>query len=68
MLEANIETAKTEAENAAKEYANTKAEAERVLAEAYADGIVSDEEQARIDDVNDKLAELKPMPKHKMHY
>ena len=58
-VEANIETAKTEAESAAKDYAKTKAEAERVLAEAYADGIVSDEEQARIDDVNDKLAAAK---------
>ena len=55
-VEASIETAKTEAESAAKAYADTKAEAERVIAEAYADGIVSDEEQARIDDVNAKLA------------
>lgn len=34
--------------------ANAKAEAERVLAEAYADGIVDDEEAARIADVNAK--------------
>lgn len=58
-IEAKIAAAKAEAENAAKSYADTKSEAERVLAEAYADGKVSAEEQARIDDVNTKLAAAK---------
>lgn len=60
---ANLETAKTyaetkanEAKTAAESYAKTKAEAERVLAEAYADGIVDEEEEARILDVEAKLA------------
>ena len=43
------------AQSAAIAAANAKAEAERVIAEAYADGIVSDEEAARIADVNAKL-------------
>lgn len=47
---------KQEAISASEAYANAKAEAERLIAEAYADGIVTAEEQARIDDVNAKLA------------
>ncbi len=47
------------AQAAAEAYAAQKAEAERVIAEAYADGIVDAEEQARIDDVNAKLATAK---------
>ncbi|WP_019377662.1 phage tail spike protein [Virgibacillus halodenitrificans] len=48
-----------EAQSAAEQYAITKAEAERVKAESYADGIVTAEEQARINDVNAKLMEAK---------
>ena len=58
-VEARINSAKQEAENSAKAYADAKSEAERVIAEAYADGKVSAEEQARIDDVNAKLAAAK---------
>lgn len=58
-VQADIDSAKQEAENSAKAYADAKSEAERVLAEAYADGKVSAEEQARIDDVNAKLAAAK---------
>ncbi len=47
------------AEQAAKTYALAAAEAKRVLAEAYADDIVTAEEQARIDDVNAKLDQAK---------
>ncbi|MBO1515059.1 phage tail spike protein [Metabacillus bambusae] len=47
------------AQQAAEEYAFAKAEAERIKAEAYADGIVSAEEQARINDANEKLAVAK---------
>lgn len=53
------ETKAQEAQQAAEAYAKTKAEAERVIAEAHADGIVSAEEQARINDVNSKLQTAK---------
>jgi phage minor structural protein len=49
------DTKKQEAIDSANTYAEEQAEAERLIAEAYADGIVSDEEQARINDVNAKL-------------
>ncbi|KGX88033.1 phage tail spike protein [Pontibacillus litoralis] len=49
-----------EDERAYAEYiANLKAEAERIKAEAYADGIVTAEEKARIDDVQAKLKQAK---------
>jgi hypothetical protein len=54
--EAYADLKKQEAISASEAYANAKAEAERLIAEAYADGIVTAEEQARIDDVNAKLA------------
>lgn len=53
------DTAASNAETAASAYADTVAEAKKVLAEAYADGIVDAEEQARIADVNAKLAAAK---------
>jgi phage minor structural protein len=53
------DTAAEEAEAAARAYAAAQAAAERVKAEAYADGVISDEEQARINDVNAKLATAK---------
>jgi phage minor structural protein len=56
---AYADTKKQEAIDSANDYAKQKAEAERVLAEAYADGVVDDEEQARINDVNAKLQTAK---------
>jgi phage minor structural protein len=53
------DTKKQEAIDAANAYATQKAEYERTLAEAYADGIVDAEEQARINDVQAKLNESK---------
>ena len=58
----NLTAAKTDAKNkadaaqsAAQTYALQQAEAKRVIAEAYADGIVTAEEAKRIEDVNAKL-------------
>lgn len=61
MLEAKkyADTAAKKAKEAAEDYAKTKAEAERVIAEAHADGIVTAEERARINDVNAKLETAK---------
>jgi phage minor structural protein len=53
------DTKKQEAIEASELYAKNKAEAERVLAEAYADGIVDDEEQARIEAVTQTLKDSK---------
>lgn len=53
----------TDKANAAKlsaeEFATSEAEAKRVLAQAYADGIVTAEEERAIKDANDKLAQAK---------
>lgn len=49
----------TTAELAAKEYAEAQAELARITAEAYADGRVTAEEQARIADAQQKLQEAK---------
>ena len=53
------------AQSAAETYALAQAEAERVKAESYADGLVTDEEAARIADVNAKLALAKADAKTK---
>src|SRR5699024_6662579 len=57
MLEAKkyADKVSKEAKDAAEAYAKTKAEAERLIAEAHADGKVTAEEQARINDVKAKL-------------
>lgn len=55
----NVATAKQEAITSAQSYAEAKAESERVLAEAYADGLIDAEEQARINDVLAKLQQAK---------
>lgn len=52
-------TLASSAESAAKTYALAQAKAERVKAEAYADGKVTDEERARINDAKAKLKEAK---------
>src|SRR5699024_9615036 len=54
-----VETSSNTAREAAITFAKAEAEAKRVLAESYADGIVTKEEEARIKEANANLATAK---------
>lgn len=58
-LTALVQSTADAARDAAKEFATSEANAKRVEAQAYADGIVTAEEKRAIKDANDKLAAAK---------
>ena len=58
-VEEYTNTKASEAQNAATEYALAQANLARIEAEAHADGLVNEEEQARINDATEKLNQAK---------